>query len=76
MRGVDDKLSLEVLLRMLTDREREVVRMRFEVGLSQARIGEAIGVSQMQVSRILREVTTKLRERWELSVVGIGPRRS
>ena len=42
-----------------------VVNMRFNDGMSQARIGEVIGVSQMQVSRILRDVVGKLRDRWQ-----------
>ena len=65
MSTVDDRMSLEVVLRTLTPRERTVVSMRFNEGLSQARIGELIGVSQMQVSRILRDVVNKLRDRWQ-----------
>jgi RNA polymerase sigma-B factor len=65
MSAVDDRMSLEVVLRTLTPRERTVVSMRFNEGLSQARIGELIGVSQMQVSRILRDVVNKLRDRWQ-----------
>lgn len=63
--AVDDRMSLDVVLDKLTERERKVVSMRFSEGLSQARIGEVIGVSQMQVSRILRDVLNKLREGWE-----------
>ncbi|MET3804483.1 RNA polymerase sigma-B factor [Nakamurella sp. UYEF19] len=63
---VDDRMSLDVILRTLSPRERTVVGMRFTDGLSQAKIGELIGVSQMQVSRILRDVVGKLRERWQL----------
>jgi RNA polymerase sigma-B factor len=65
MGAVDDRMSLEVVLSTLSPRERTVVAMRFNEGMSQARIGEVIGVSQMQVSRILRDVVGKLRERWE-----------
>ncbi len=63
--AVDDRMSLDVVLDKLTERERKVVSMRFSEGLSQARIGEVIGVSQMQVSRILRDVLNKLRDGWE-----------
>jgi RNA polymerase sigma-B factor len=63
--AVDDRMSLDVVLDKLTQRERRVVSMRFSEGLSQARIGEVIGVSQMQVSRILRDVLNKLRDHWE-----------
>ena len=45
----------------LTPRAREVVRLRFEEDLTQAEIGELIGVSQMQVSRILRQSLGRLR---------------
>jgi RNA polymerase sigma-B factor len=57
----EDRALLERLMRNLTDREREVVRMRFEEDLTQAEIGELIGVSQMQVSRILRRALARLR---------------
>ena len=36
--------------------------MRFEEDMTQAEIGAAIGISQMQVSRILRQTIAKLRE--------------
>jgi RNA polymerase sigma-B factor len=52
---------LAALLRSLTPREREVVRLRFEEDLTQVAIGERIGVSQMQVSRVLRQAITRLR---------------
>ena len=46
----------------LTDREREVIRLRFVEGLSQSEIGERIGVSQMQVSRDMRRGLARLLE--------------
>ncbi len=44
----------------LDEREREALRLRFEEGLTQRQIGERIGVSQMQVSRLLRRSLSKL----------------
>jgi len=61
MRRVEDRATVERLLDALTDRERDVVKMRFDNGWSQSRIGREIGVSQMQVSRWLRVITEKLR---------------
>jgi RNA polymerase sigma-B factor len=61
LRRVEDRVTVQRLLGTLTDREREVVRMRFGNGWSQARIGTEIGVSQMQVSRWLRTIADKLR---------------
>jgi RNA polymerase sigma-B factor len=44
----------------LTERERTVLRLRFEDDLTQHEIGRRIGVSQMQVSRIMRKALRKL----------------
>jgi RNA polymerase sigma-B factor len=57
----EQRAVLHSLMRSLTPREREVVRLRFEEDLTQAEIGERIGVSQMQVSRVLRQAIARLR---------------
>jgi RNA polymerase sigma-B factor len=57
----EDRATLERLLRTVSPREREVLRLRFAEDLTQAEIGERIGVSQMQVSRIIRQALTRLR---------------
>jgi RNA polymerase sigma-B factor len=57
----EDRATLASLLRAVTPREREVLRLRFEEDLTQAEIGERIGVSQMQVSRIIRQSLGRLR---------------
>jgi RNA polymerase sigma-B factor len=57
----EDRATLAQLLRAVTPREREVLRLRFEEDLTQAEIGERIGVSQMQVSRIIRQSLSRLR---------------
>ncbi len=44
----------------LPARSREVLRMRFEEDLTQAEIGERFGISQMQVSRIIRQTIAHL----------------
>jgi RNA polymerase sigma-B factor len=48
-------------LRRLAPRKREVLRMRFVEELTQAQIAERIGVSQMQVSRMLTSYLDELR---------------
>ena len=58
--------SLEALHRAcadLTDRQRQVLQLRFVDDLTQGEIGEHIGVSQMQVSRILAATLGVLRAR-------------
>ncbi len=57
----EDRATLHRLLNTVTAREREVLRLRFEEDLTQAEIGERIGVSQMQVSRIIRQSLGRLR---------------
>jgi RNA polymerase sigma-B factor len=57
----EQRAVLDALMRSLTPREREVVWLRFEDDLTQATIGERIGVRQMQVSRVLRQAIARLR---------------
>lgn len=60
-RAAEQRATLGVLTKALTPREREIVRLRFEEDLTQAEIGEAVGLSQMHVSRVLRQAIEKLR---------------
>ncbi|MBO9520998.1 MAG: sigma-70 family RNA polymerase sigma factor [Nocardioidaceae bacterium] len=55
------RVALRPLLRRLPARDREVLRLRFVEGLTQREVGEAIGVTQMQVSRILARIFATLR---------------
>ncbi len=55
-------MLLQPALDRLDDRARTVLHMRFVEGASQEQIGAAVGVSQMQVSRILNRLLTDLRE--------------
>jgi RNA polymerase sigma-B factor len=57
-----DRTLLESLMRSVTPREREILRLRFVEDMTQSQIGERIGVSQMQVSRILRAALARMRE--------------
>jgi RNA polymerase sigma-B factor len=57
----EDRATIDRLMRSITPREREVLRLRFEEDLTQAEIGEIIGVSQMQVSRLIRQAVSRLR---------------
>jgi RNA polymerase sigma-B factor len=57
----EDAATVERLMRVLSDREREVLRLRFAEDLTQAEIGVRVGVSQMHVSRIIRQAVERLR---------------
>jgi RNA polymerase sigma-B factor len=56
----EDRATLARLARRITPREREVLRLRFAEELTQTEIGERIGLSQIQVSRIIRQALTRL----------------
>jgi RNA polymerase sigma-B factor len=58
----EQRLLLQDLMRGLTRRQRDVVRLRFEHDLCQKEIGDRLGISQMQVSRVLRQAIDRLRE--------------
>ncbi|MFD3754810.1 RNA polymerase sigma factor SigF [Streptomyces cyaneofuscatus] len=62
MELVEDLHALAPLLAELDDRNREIVAMRFGQEMTQAQIGEHLGVSQMHVSRLLNRILTKLRK--------------
>jgi RNA polymerase sigma-B factor len=49
-------------MRVLSEREREVLRLRFAEDLTQSEIGARVGVSQMHVSRLLRHAIAQLRD--------------
>jgi RNA polymerase sigma-B factor len=59
---VDDKVTIAAAARHLGARERRVLVLRFVEDLTQSQIAGMIGVSQMQVSRILRRALEQLRE--------------
>jgi RNA polymerase sigma-B factor len=63
--GYDHALDTDLVARLLAqlpEREQEIVRLRFYEQQSQEQIAAAVGVSQMQVSRLLRASFEKLRE--------------
>jgi RNA polymerase sigma-B factor len=58
---------LAPLLARLTPRERKIVELRFFRGRTQSEIGREIGVTQMQVSRLLTRLIARMREQIETS---------
>jgi RNA polymerase sigma-B factor len=58
----EQRVALQALMTGLSARDRLVLRLRFERDLTQQQIGEHVGISQMQVSRILRRCVGRLRE--------------
>jgi RNA polymerase sigma-B factor len=58
----EDRMVVERLLAGVEPREQLMLRMRFYEEMTQQEIAERLGVSQMQVSRLLSRVLTRLRE--------------
>jgi RNA polymerase sigma-B factor len=57
---VEIKETFRGTLAALPDRERLILRLRFEKDMTQAEIAERVGVSQMHVSRLLRRSLDRL----------------
>jgi RNA polymerase sigma-B factor len=60
MDAVEAAATVETLLGTLPARERRIVELRFMGGLTQSQIAELVGVSQVQVSRLLRASLARL----------------
>ena len=59
---VEDAATLKELMSELSELDREVLRLRFADDLTQVDIAARVGVTQMQVSRLIRSATTRLSE--------------
>jgi RNA polymerase sigma-B factor len=60
LQRAEDRALLARLMRRVTPRERQVLLLRFVGDLTQAEIGQCVGLSQMQVSRIIRQALERL----------------
>jgi RNA polymerase sigma-B factor len=80
--GLDEGIVVRTALQRLAPRDRELVELRFTRDMTQAEIAESMGLSAMQVSRLLRRILDELREHLEPSelrpteVRPIEPRRA
>ena len=59
----DDRMAIEEAIRDFSPREQEIIRMRFIDGLTQVEIAKKLGISQVQVSRLLRRTLRKLQQK-------------
>ena len=55
-------MLLDDAFEVLSERDQDVLRLRFAEDLTQGEISRIVGVSQMQVSRIIRQALRALRE--------------
>lgn len=59
----DDRLIIEEALKGFSPREREAIDLRFLQGMTQIEIAEQLGISQVQVSRLLRRTLKKIQDK-------------
>jgi len=69
---IDHTATIEPILKALPERERRILHMRFAQDMTQAEIADQVGVSQMQVSRLLRRSIARLSAVSESSQVTSG----
>ena len=58
----EDRAVLEPGFKVLDERERRILQLRFFEGLTQSQIAAQIGISQMHVSRLIRRALEKIRD--------------
>ncbi|MEX2212244.1 MAG: SigB/SigF/SigG family RNA polymerase sigma factor [Gaiellaceae bacterium] len=71
----EDRAVLEPGWRVLDERERKILHLRFYEGLTQSQIAQQVGISQMHVSRLIRRSMDKIREEIAADEVQEPPRR-
>ncbi len=59
---VDEQTTVFAAAQQLSERDRRILYLRYGEDLTQAEIAELVGVSQMQVSRLLRKSVRRLQE--------------
>ncbi len=57
------RLSLDAALSNLPERERRLIRLRYQEEKTQAEVGRILGVSQVQISRMEKKILSVLRDR-------------
>jgi RNA polymerase sigma-B factor len=58
----EDRAVLAPGFKVLDERERKILQLRFFDGLTQSQIAQQVGISQMHVSRLLRRSLEKIRD--------------
>ncbi|MEX2646557.1 MAG: sigma-70 family RNA polymerase sigma factor, partial [Gaiellaceae bacterium] len=71
----EDRAVLEPGWRVLDERERRILHLRFFEGLTQSQIAQQVGISQMHVSRLIRRSLEKIREEIDAGEPAEPPRR-
>ena len=60
-----NKMALNQVINNLNEKERQIILLRYYKDRTQSQIGEILGISQVQVSRIEKRVLEKMRQKLE-----------
>src|SRR3954471_2047025 len=66
----EDRAVLAPGFKVLDERERRILHLRFFEGLTQSQIAQQVGISQMHVSRLIRRALEKIRD--EINAEGVA----
>jgi len=69
----EDRAVLAPGWKVLDDRERRILELRFFDGLTQSQIAQQVGISQMHVSRLIRRSLEKIREEIAVDASDLHP---
>ena len=70
----EDRAVLAPGFKVLDERERQILHLRFFEGLTQSQIAQQVGISQMHVSRLIRRALEKIRD--EIAADELDPDRA
>jgi len=59
---ISDRLALYSVMKLLEERDRKLIELRYFKGLTQSKTAEQLGMSQVQVSRREKVILLKMRE--------------
>ena len=60
-------MALAQIIENLDSRERQIIILRFYRDKTQTQVGKMLGISQVQVSRIEKNVLSKMKQKLEAS---------
>ena len=60
--NIFENLSIKDAIKSLSDREREILMMRYYIGKTQTEVSDEIGISQAQVSRLEKNALKVIKE--------------
>lgn len=60
---ITNKLSIQKLINELDERDKNIIILRYYKGNTQTEVSKALGISQVQISRIEKKVLSQMREK-------------